>query len=81
MKITDIGVIPIAMPLVARHHDRARRMRMYDMDQHVVVKVHTDDGLGGYGDYDYWVDDSPEEYRRASARLAESGSFSEGASE
>lgn len=77
MKITDIEVIPIAMPLAARHHDRAGRMRMYDMDQHVVVKVHTDNGLVGYGDYDYWVDDGPEEYRRASARLDESGSFSE----
>jgi len=77
MKITDIGVIPIAMPLVARHHDRARRMRMYDMDQHVVVKVHTDDGLVGYGDYDFWADDGSVEYRRASARLDESGSFSE----
>ena len=59
MKITDIGVIPIAMPLVARHHDRARRMRMYDMDQHVVVKVHTDNGLVGYGDYDYWGTTAP----------------------
>mgnify|MGYP001468503233 FL=1 len=77
MKITDIGVIPIAMPLVARHHDRAGRMRMYDMDQHVVVKVHTDNGLVGYGDYDYWVDDGSVEYRRVSARLNESGSFSE----
>ncbi len=77
MKITDIGVIPIAMPLVARHHDRAGRMRMYDMDQHVVVKVHTDNGLLGYGDYDYWVDDGSVEYRRVSARLNESGSFSE----
>ena len=81
MKITDIEVIPIAMPLVARRHDRAGRMRMYDMDQHVVVKVHTDNGLVGYGDYDFWADDGPEEYRRASARLDESGSFSEGASE
>ena len=81
MKITDIEVIPIAMSLAARHDDHAGRMRMYDMDQHVVVKVHTDNGLVGYGDYDYWVDDGPEEYRRASARLDESGSFSEGASE
>ena len=77
MKITDIGVIPIAMPLVARHHDRAGRMRMYDMDQHVVVKVHTDNGLVGYGDYDFWADDGSADYRRASARLDESGSFSE----
>ena len=77
MKITDIEVIPIAMPLAARHDDRAGRMRMYDMDQHVVVKVHTDNGLLGYGDYDYWVDDGSKEYRRVSARLNESGSFSE----
>ena len=81
MKITDIEVIPIAMPLAARHDDRAGRMRMYDMDQHVVVKVHTDNGLVGYGDYDYWVDDGSLEHRSVSARLDESGSFSEGASE
>ena len=50
---------------------------MYDMDQHVVVKVHTDNGLVEYGDYDFWADDGSVEYRRASARLDESGSFSE----
>jgi len=77
MKITDIEVVPIAMPLAARHDDRAGCMRMYDMDQHVVVKVHTDNGLVGYGDYDYWVDDGSLEHRRVSARLDESGSFSE----
>ena len=77
MKITDIEVNPIAMPLAARHDNRAGRRRMYDMDQHVVVKVHTDNGLVGYGDYDYWVDDGSVEYRRVSARLNESGSFSE----
>ena len=52
MKITDIEVIPVAMPLAARYDNHAGRMRMYDMDQHVVVKVHTDNGLVGYGDYE-----------------------------
>ena len=52
MKITDIEIIPIAMPLAARYDDHAGRMRMHDMDQHVVVKVHTDNGLTGYGDYE-----------------------------
>ena len=27
-------------------------MRMHDMDQHLVVKVHGDNGLVGYGDYE-----------------------------
>ena len=60
MKITDIEIIPIAMPLAARYDDRAGRMRMYDIDQHVVVKVHTDNGLTGYGDYE----DAPHIERR-----------------
>lgn len=52
MKITDIEMIPIAMPLARRYGDHAGRMRMYDIDQHLVVKVHTDQGLVGYGDYE-----------------------------
>ncbi|MDP6775394.1 MAG: enolase C-terminal domain-like protein [Candidatus Latescibacteria bacterium] len=50
MKITDIEVIPIAMPLAERYREHDGPIRMYDMDQHVVVKVHTDNGLVGYGD-------------------------------
>ena len=56
MKITDIEVIPVAMPLAARYDNHAGRMRMHDMDQHVVVKVHTDNGLVGYGDYEDYPD-------------------------
>lgn len=50
MKITDIEVIPIAMPLAERYRDHHGRTRMYDIDQHLMIKVHTDNGLVGYGD-------------------------------
>ena len=50
MKITNIEVIPIAMPLAKRYDNENGRTRMYDIDQHVVVKIHTDNGLIGYGD-------------------------------
>jgi len=52
MKITHIEMIPIAMPLARRYGDHHGRMRMYDIDQHLVVKVHADNGLVGYGDYE-----------------------------
>lgn len=52
MKITDIEVIPVAMPLAARYADAAGRVRMGGIDDHVVVKIHTDNGLTGYGDYE-----------------------------
>ena len=52
MKITDIEVIPIAMPLAKRYDNHHGRTRMYDIDQHVVVKIRTDNGLIGYGDYE-----------------------------
>ena len=52
MKIAHIEQIPIAMPLAKRYDNHAGRMRMYDMDQHLVVKVHGDNGLVGYGDYE-----------------------------
>jgi len=52
MKIAHIEQIPIAMPLAARYDDHAGRMRMYDIDQHLVIKVHADNGLVGYGDYE-----------------------------
>ncbi|MDA0747495.1 MAG: hypothetical protein O2954_13325 [bacterium] len=50
MKITDIEAIPITMPLAKRYDNHAGRTRMYDMDQHLLVKVKTDNGLVGYGD-------------------------------
>lgn len=52
MKITAIEQIPIAMPLAARYDNHHGRMRMYDIDQHLVVKVHSDQGIVGYGDYE-----------------------------
>ena len=52
MKIAHIEQIPIAMPLAKRYDNHAGRMRMYDIDQHLVVKVHGDNGLVGYGDYE-----------------------------
>ena len=52
MKITEIEVIPVVMPLAARYGDAAGRVRMGGIDDHVVVKVHTDNGLTGYGDYE-----------------------------
>ena len=79
MKIADIQIIPIRPRLAARYADR--EVWFEGIDRRTIFKVLTDNGLVGYGDYDYWVDDGPEEYRRASARLDESGSFSEGASE
>ena len=50
MKIADIEVIPVTIPLAARYDNHAGRMRMCNIDQHVIVKVHTDNGLVGYGD-------------------------------
>ena len=58
MKIAQIEQIPIAMPLAKRYDNHAGRMRMYDIDQHIVVKVHGDNGLVGYGDYE----DNPRPY-------------------
>ncbi len=52
MKIAHIEQIPIAMPLAKCYDNHAGRMRMYDIDQHIVVKVHGDNGLVGYGDYE-----------------------------
>ncbi len=61
MKITDIEAIPIAMPLAKRYDNHHGRTRMYDIDQHVVVKIHTDNGLIGYGDYEDSSAIAPEE--------------------
>ena len=42
MKITDIECIPIVMPLAERYNDHHGRVRMGNIDEHLVVKVHTD---------------------------------------
>ena len=48
MKITDVEIIPIAPRLAPRYDHRA--VDLYGIDARVVYKVHTDNGLVGYGD-------------------------------
>ena len=79
MKVTDIDIHRVTL-----EYDKGRAdelLHYHDMTQRTIYIAHTDNGLVGYGDYDYWVDDGSEEYRRVFARLDESGSFSERASE
>ena len=52
MKITDIECIPIVIPVSKRYDNHDGRMRMGGISEHLVVKVHTDNGLVGYGDYE-----------------------------
>ena len=61
MKITNIEIIPVTMPLAKRYDNHAGLTRMYDIDQHVVVKIHGDNGIIGYGDYEDRPTISPEE--------------------
>lgn len=49
MKVTNIDVIPITIPLSKRYDNEAGRLRMYDIDQQTAVRVTTDNGLIGYG--------------------------------
>ncbi len=49
MKITDIEIIPIFPPIAKRYLVVKTRDGVY---QRMVYKVHTDNGLVGYGDYD-----------------------------
>jgi len=48
MKITDIEVIPIYPRLAKRYENH--KTRLYGIDHRTVFKVHTDNGLVGYGD-------------------------------
>lgn len=48
MKITDIEVIPIYPRLAKRYENH--KARLYGIDHRTVFKVHTDNGLVGYGD-------------------------------
>jgi L-alanine-DL-glutamate epimerase-like enolase superfamily enzyme len=59
VKITDIEMIPIAMPLAKRYDRHDGRIRMHDIDQHLVVRVRTDNGLVGYGDSEDFPDPLP----------------------
>ena len=61
MKISHIEQIPITMPLAKRYDNHDGRMRMHDMDQHMVIKVHGDNGQVGYGDYEDNPDPVPQE--------------------
>ena len=49
MKVTNIDVIPITIPLSKRYDNEAGRLRMYDIDQQTAVRVTTDNGIIGYG--------------------------------
>ena len=60
MKITDIECIPIVMPLAERYSDHHGRVRMGNIDEHLIVKVHTDNGLVGYGDGEDFPDPIPQ---------------------
>ena len=62
MKISSIEQIPIAMPFARRYDNHAGRMRMHDIDQHLVIKVHADNGLVGYGDYEDYPDPLPQDF-------------------
>jgi len=48
MKITDIEIIPIYPRLAERYENR--KVDLYGIDHRTVFKVHTDNGLVGYGD-------------------------------
>ena len=61
MKIIDIEVIPISLPLSSRYDNAAGRLRMYDIDQQVAVKIHTDAGITGHGSYEDRPDIAPSE--------------------
>ena len=49
MKITDIEIIPIRAGLAARY--AGREMWFPGIDRRTIYKVHTDNGLVGYGDH------------------------------
>lgn len=53
MKIIDIEIIPIVVPVARRHKDqKSGLVRMRGIDERIVVKVKTDNGIFGYGDYE-----------------------------
>ena len=57
IKITDIEIIPIVVPVAKRYDNHYGRIRMESIDQRLFIKVHTDNGIVGYGDYE--GDDRP----------------------
>ena len=48
MKITNVEVIPIYPRLAERYE--SRKVDLYGIDHRTIFKVHTDNGLVGYGD-------------------------------
>jgi L-alanine-DL-glutamate epimerase-like enolase superfamily enzyme len=50
MKITDIEIIPIRPRLYDRNRTRGREIRFSGINQRTIFRVHTDNGLVGYGD-------------------------------
>ncbi len=52
MKITNVEIIPITIPLSKRYDNEAGHLRMYDIDQHQAVKVTTDNGIIGFGSHE-----------------------------
>jgi L-alanine-DL-glutamate epimerase-like enolase superfamily enzyme len=61
MKVIGVDVIPVALRLASRYDDPQARIRMHDIDQHIVVRVRTDTGLIGYGDEEDDASPIPEE--------------------
>ena len=53
MKITDIEVIPIHPRLAKRYDNAAGRARMGGIDSRLVIQIHTNVGIIGYGEYDW----------------------------
>ena len=62
MKITDVEVIPIFPKLASRYADR--RVDLYGIECRVVIKLHTDAGLVGYGDTRVRPNAQPPRWRR-----------------
>ena len=48
MRITNVEVIPIYPRLAERYE--SRKVDLYGIDHRTIFKVHTDNGLVGYGD-------------------------------
>ena len=74
MKVIGVDVIPVALRLASRYDDPQARIRMHDIDQHIVVRVRTDTGLIGYGDEEDDASPIPEETIAGSSGAARSTS-------
>ncbi len=61
MKISRIEQIPVTMPLASRYDNHAGRMRMLGIDQHIIIKVHANNGIVGYGNSEDYPDPVPQD--------------------